>query len=210
MRKPLFRNIAFFIILLGIGSYGLFSKAGSWLSKADSLQKADVLICLGGTEERIKKCIELYKKGLAPHIIATETKDKRFFLEHGIPENHLSLLPEPINTYQEAQEVFPVLRQRGYHTVLLVTDPFRIQRARWSFQRIIHAQPVKLLFVASSFPFTPDRWWEDKTSRFYVALEVSKNIYYWTFHGLFDLKNDPDWAVHWKIQYEQTLRKIFL
>lgn len=188
----------------------MFINAGAWLSKADSYQKADVLICLGGTEKRVQKSIELYKKGLAPYIVVTESQDKNFFLEQGVPENRVTLLPWPQNTYQEARDVSPLLRRIDCHTVLLVTDPFRIRRARWSFQRASLVQPVKFIFVSSDFPFTPNGWWRDKSSRFYVALELSKNLYYRAFHGFFGLKEDPDWALQWKKRYEQFLMRILL
>ena len=46
------------------------------------------------------------------------------------------------STYQEATESRDVMLERGWHSAILVTDPFHMRRALWCFERIgLHALP---------------------------------------------------------------------
>jgi len=49
--------------------------------------------------------------------------------------------------------VAPILRERGYRSALVVTDPYHLRRVRWTFRHVFKNQPINLVFVASDMPW---------------------------------------------------------
>jgi len=188
----------------GVGWYG-YQNVGFWLAQNDDLQKAEVVVCLGGPE-RDRKAAELYHQGYSQDLIVTAEKTKDNLTKLKVPGAAITLAPWPKTTYQEALAVAPLIKEKGYHTALVITDPFHIRRVRWTFTHVFEKQPVQFEFVSSDLPFIRDRWWKNKMSRFYVLSEVSKITYYRVVHGLLGIKQEPPWVMDLKHRYEHQLR----
>jgi len=177
---------------------------GTWLARSDSLRASEVIVCLSG-EERIKKAARLFHQGLAPQIILTVAREKKPLAQLGVPEGRITLAPGPLTTYQEALAVAPILRQGGYRTALVVTDPYHLRRVRWTFEHVLKDQPISISFLATDLPWEGEGWWKHKEEKLRVYSEVSKLTWYWLAHGLLRMTDDPPWSIELKRRYESWL-----
>jgi uncharacterized SAM-binding protein YcdF (DUF218 family) len=195
--------LAAIFILVGLRA---FTRAGLWVAEADRPGKAEVIVCLDGTE-RIKKAAELYHQGLAPKVILTAGKDKKDLVQLGIPENRITLAEWPTTTYQEALAVKSMVHPSGMRSAIVVSDPYHLKRVRWTFRQVLKDAPVKWYFVSSDMPWDGRGWWREGQTRVVVALEISKMAYYRVVHGLMGLDDDPPWTLALKRSYERLLIK---
>lgn len=109
-------------------------------------------------------------------------------------------------TYDEAQALSEVMRERGFLTAVIVSDAYHMCRVRWSFSRVLQGLPVSLRYV-SGRP-EAEFWWQERWSRLYVVREVSKLIFYWVDHGLLGIKHDPLWMSDIKRWYCRMLEQV--
>jgi uncharacterized SAM-binding protein YcdF (DUF218 family) len=196
--------VASLCLLVGYGAYWGWVNLGSWLAKVDEPKASEVIVCLSDIE-RIKKAAYLYHEGLAPQIILTVDKEKKGLTSLGVPEARITLAPGPQTTYQEALAVAPILREKGYRSALVVTDPYHLRRVRWTFRHVFKNQPINLVFVASDMPWKGEGWWTHKEEKLRVYSEVSKLGWYWLVHGLLGMADDPPWSIDLKHRYEAWL-----
>jgi len=188
-------------------AYALFRgwvNLGTWLVKADEPRASEVIVCLSGVE-RIRKAADLYHDGLAPRIIMTVQTNKQALTGLGVPEDRITLAPGPRTTYQEALAVAPILREKGYRSALVVTDPYHLRRVRWTFGHVVKNQPINMIFVASDMPWKGEGWWKHKAEKLQVYSEVSKLAWYWLSHGLLRMPDDPPWSIELKHRYQAWL-----
>jgi len=193
-------------LLIGYGLFQGWVSLGTWLARSDPPKPSDVIVCLS-SPERVKKAARLYHKGMAPQIILTVATKTEPLTSLGVPEDRITLAPGPKTTYQEALVVAPILRQRGYRSALVVTDPYHLRRVRWTFGKVLKDQPVEMIFVASDLPWEGEGWWRSKNETFYVYSETAKLGWYWLAHGLLGMQDDPPWAIEMKHRYEAWLTK---
>lgn len=178
-----------FLFLFPWASWTAFQNAGIWLSNSDSPKKAEVIVCLGGPD-RVRKAAELVHRGYGRSLILTAVKTKDSLVKLDVPQDTITLAPWPKTTFQEALAVAPLLKEKRIRSALVVTDPFHIKRVHWTFEHVFKDQPVRFEFISSDLPFVRSRWWEDKTSRFYVLSEYTKMVYYRVFHGMLGVEVD--------------------
>ena len=205
-KRPSWTTIFFAAAILLLVGLRAFTLAGLWVAEADRPGKADVIICLNGSE-RIKKTAELYHKGLAPKVILTAGNNKKDLVQLGISENRITLAEWPLTTYQEALAVASMDHHSPIRSAIVVSDPYHLKRVRWTFRHVLKDSQVKLVFVSSDFPWDGQGWWREKQSRILVALEISKMGYYRLVHGLMGLDDDPPWTITLKKRYETFLVK---
>jgi uncharacterized SAM-binding protein YcdF (DUF218 family) len=204
IKRPSWTLIFSIVAILGLIGLRAFTQAGLWISEADRPGKMDVIVCLNGSE-RVKKAAELYHQGLAPKVILTAGKDKKDLVRMGIPENRITLAEWPMTTFQEALAVASIDHRSPFRSAIVVTDPFHIERVRWTFNHVFKGKPIRFEVVSSDFPFVKKHWWKDKMSRFYVFSEISKLTYYEVVHGLLRVDQEPPWVVALKHRYQQWL-----
>ena len=93
--------IAVFFLLFSFS----FLNLGKWLDVTEKPQRSDIIVCLGGgTLERVKKSIELYKNGYAKHrevIILGESWYNQPYLKKNYPNISVSIDESPKNTQEE-------------------------------------------------------------------------------------------------------------
>lgn len=128
----------------------------------DNLQKADAIVVLGRVDkhghltidayERIRYAAELYKKGLAPVIVApakwwykltytppaTEAEMiKARLVEHGVPEEAILCEEQSCDTmgapyFLKVDFVLP----RGWQNIIVVTSEDHVQRTEYMFYKV--------------------------------------------------------------------------
>jgi uncharacterized SAM-binding protein YcdF (DUF218 family) len=122
-----------------------------WHARQDSRPRSDAIVVLGSAqyngvpssifEARLEHAKKLYKAGVAPVIVTVggkETGDKfteaeagrDYLAKAGIPRDHLLAVPEGVDTLQSMQVVAGAFAQRGWHSAVLVTDPWHAMRAQ--------------------------------------------------------------------------------
>ncbi|MEW6186688.1 MAG: YdcF family protein [Thermodesulfobacteriota bacterium] len=203
LKRRLIILISTFLLGVGLLFWG-WTRLGGWLARPDALSHSEVIVCLNG-QERVKKAAQLYKEGWAPRIILTVAGDKKALTDLGVDESRVLLVPGPKTTFQEALMVSPVLQRMGVRSALIVSDPFHLRRVRWTFQKVLGKRNLKMVFVASDFPWPRTAWWKDRQAKYYTYSEWSKLIWYRISYGLLNRSEDPQWAMVLKQRYQKWL-----
>ena len=134
-------------VLLVIASTAL---AIWWNARQDSRQDADAIVVLGSAQyngvpssifaARLEHAKNLYEAGVAPVIVTvggkatgdqfTEAEAGRDYLANaGVPRNALLAVPKGVDTLESMQAVASAFGEHGWHSAVLVTDPWHAMRA---------------------------------------------------------------------------------
>ncbi len=54
---------------------------------------------------------------------------------------------------------------------------------------------MALSFVSSDALSLQGFWWSNPNSRLFVLTELPKIVYYWVWHGMLEIAEDPQWAI---------------
>jgi uncharacterized SAM-binding protein YcdF (DUF218 family) len=121
-----------------------------WTARQDARPRSDAIVVLGSAqyngvpssifEARLEHALQLYRQGVAPVVVTvggkkagdefTEAEAGRDYLgKAGIPRDHLLAVQEGVDTLQSMQDVAAAFRARGWHSAVLVTDPWHVMRA---------------------------------------------------------------------------------
>jgi uncharacterized SAM-binding protein YcdF (DUF218 family) len=119
-------------------------------SARSDLRQADVILVLGSAvwpneqpspslRARTERAIELYQEGYAPYLLLSgglgryppEEAEvmRRLVVAAGLPEQALILDQEARSTQESIANARATLKEEGWQTALIVSDPFHIQRA---------------------------------------------------------------------------------
>ena len=152
IRRSRWRTISFLLLLLALvwaGSDFAYISIGA---ETDYARQADTIIVLGcriygPAPDGFSSCIharaahaaELYNRGIAPHIIATGGMTDngpaeasvltRLLKEEGVPESAIVQETRATDTIQNITYSRAIMQERGWHTAVLVTEPYHINRA---------------------------------------------------------------------------------
>jgi vancomycin permeability regulator SanA len=121
------------------------------VARIDDRDTADVVLVLGaaqyaGTpskvlEARLEHAKNLYDEGVAPYIVTTggnqpgdtyteASAGVRWLTENGVPEDHVIPVGEGNDTLGSLKAAAETIHDRGWHTVVIVSDPWHSLRAR--------------------------------------------------------------------------------
>lgn len=119
-------------------------------------QKADAIVVLGarvrpdgqagqGLRMRVLHAVRLYKKGFAPKIIMTggvgdnPPSEARvsadLAVQNGVPREDIIEENKSTSTWENAAFAAGICKKNGWKSVLIVSDPFHLWRARRNFER---------------------------------------------------------------------------
>jgi len=165
-----------------------------WLGYAlvinDPLQKADVIIVLGGGNgDRERTGARLYKEGYAPLVVTTgeplkipsidDTPFAKFsaayLVKLGVPETAILQFPQSTSTCDDArftQASLPAETKR----IIVVSDPFHTRRSQMIFNGRLKNQVEVIMVAASPSWFDPSRWWMRENGMIAVGSEYLKLI----------------------------------
>ncbi|MCK5180891.1 MAG: YdcF family protein [Candidatus Omnitrophica bacterium] len=145
----------------------------------DELKKADVIIVLGGGNDRVEEAVRLYNEGLAGHMIMTGNRVaggmQRSAVRLGVPEGNIILETEARSTYQHPGLVKPIMQARGFKSAIVVSSPYHMRRSAMLFDRAFKNSGIDLIYhpVQDSW-FDADDWWTKAVSRREVKMEYVK------------------------------------
>jgi uncharacterized SAM-binding protein YcdF (DUF218 family) len=182
------------VLLLYLGAPLVLETLGRSLIEQDSLQKADVILVLGGDDQlgnRVSYAVKLFQEGYAPLLmvsgqpIAWETHGadimKRQALALGVPEARLiAMKHSPDSTKEEAAGIVPELLRHEVQRVILVTSTYHTRRAKKVFAGTLGAEGIQWIAApAQDDSFSPERWWTRRRDARTFFYEGTKTIWYW-------------------------------
>lgn len=188
----------FILLFLFIFRAPVLRGIGNWLIEEDALQKADVIVQLGGSPyERSIKVAELFKKGYAPLVVTTGSNEsvplkaielhmseaqlsKEGLMKRGIPDSLIYPLHEGTSTMEEIAALKKMAVQRGYKKMILVTSMFHTGRVHKYFNRGFKGTGIQLIVRgADPIEYKTNAWWQSESGLMMVNNEYVKSVYYW-------------------------------
>ena len=194
MRRTVFVAIAVLFVIAVITRQTWLTAAGEVLVTHDDLTPSDVIIVLAGNSPfRARHAETLYASGLAAHVIisneplsshgvqTTWLELRQYGLVHlAIPDDAIVPIPEVSDsTYEEALHSRDVMQAHGWHSAILVTDPFHMRRATLTFRQAFSQADLSVAASpADGSKYGIDNWWTDRNAIMRVAQEYLKLGYY--------------------------------
>lgn len=149
---------------------------GRFLVVADPLRRADAVVALaGGGPERVACAAALFQQGYASWLVVTQTPvtlpgvratyaelGRQEAVWQGVPEERVLAAPGVIyTTWEEAHAVQQLAQERGWRSLIVVTDPFHTRRARLCYRTAFRGTCVSITVrpVAGS-RYRPGMWWQ--------------------------------------------------
>lgn len=201
MRRPrvkaMFSVLEHLIVAAVLVGIGLLLTAGHWLQTSDSPVQANALVVLGGNFSRPAYAAELYKLGMAQKVYVSRVYRKKservldqnlidypreeevykaVLRKKGVSANAIEYYGnELLSTSQEAETLAAQLGA-GPGTLLVVTSPYHVLRARMVFKDAFPAWDVRV--VSTPLESFPAAWWTDQESARQVLMELPKIAFY--------------------------------
>ena len=134
-----------FVLLVGSTAAAIW-----WTARQDQRPQSDAIVVLGSAQyngrpssifqARLEHALTLYRQGVAPMVVTvggkksgdqfTEAEAGRDYLnKNGVPSKALLAVPVGVDTLQSMQAAADTFRQHGWHTAVLVSDPWHVMRA---------------------------------------------------------------------------------
>jgi vancomycin permeability regulator SanA len=136
----------------------------SWDAEVDLVASADVIVVLGCNpiqndvpspcmQARGGHAADLYRQGYAQNVIATGTPHevrvlRSVLIENGVPEDAIQTDDKSHDTIQNIVNSGLILQAEGWHSVVLVTEPFHIKRSTliahdvWGSEITVYPSPA--------------------------------------------------------------------
>lgn len=182
------------LLVLALSHQVWLGAMGDFLVAREPLTASDTIIVLAGNSiYRSQYGATLYQQGLAPRVIvsnepvrthgfdSTWLELKQLGLSKiGVPDDAIVPIPEVSgSTFEEAQHSRDIMQREGWHSAILVTDPFHTRRALLTFRSVF--DPVGLTVLpapAEGSKYQTDGWWKDPDRGIRVIQEWIKLPYY--------------------------------
>jgi uncharacterized SAM-binding protein YcdF (DUF218 family) len=177
----------FFIFLLVIAAAlflyrrPLLIGMGDWLVAQTRVERADLVVALGGGPERREAAAVYLSRGWARRILFVGSDIRpEDYRSMNIPAGKtVAPAAAAATTYEEALAVRKVVAEHRLRSVLVVTSDFHLRRARLTFERVLQDSGVDLMFVAAPRMRLPAAgWWNDYVWRKKVLREYAGLIVY--------------------------------
>jgi uncharacterized SAM-binding protein YcdF (DUF218 family) len=188
----------FVLILLFIFRAPILRGMGNWLINEDPLEKADVIVELGGNSmERSAMAAQLYKFGYAPRVLTTGSNEsgpllaiglhlteaensKQGLMRYGVPDSLIDVLNEGTSTIEEAEALKKYALSHHFKRMIVVTSKFHTARVHKYFNRVFKNSEVALIVRgADPLKYKTDHWWYSEEGLMMVNNEYVKSFYYW-------------------------------
>ncbi|MBI5958984.1 MAG: YdcF family protein [Chloroflexi bacterium] len=161
---------------------------GHFLVVSDPLQPVDAIVILGGGgRERSQQGAKLFAEDYARWYVVTNAPlempgireeyselMKREAIWEGVPEDRILAVPGLVkSTVAEAAAVRQLAEEQGFRSLIIVSDPYHMRRARLIFRDEFKDTGIRIIVrPAEQSRYDPDRWW--KTSE---GLNTTGNEY---------------------------------
>lgn len=148
------------LIALGLGVAAYLAALGYVVLNMNrsTLQQADVVLVLGSRVyrgeqlnpclvKRVEEGVEVVRQGWARWLVVSGGLDRepgtveaqamaRIAQQRGLPEERVVLEPKARSTYQNLRFTRQIMEERGWNTVVIVSEPFHLPRAALMARRL--------------------------------------------------------------------------
>jgi uncharacterized SAM-binding protein YcdF (DUF218 family) len=149
-------------------------------SESSAPAHADVVVVLSGSKRRLPPALALIRRGVAPVLaLSTVERTKHWPQAERLCASHryararvVCFTAVPFSTRGEARTVARLARERGWHSVVVVTSTFHVTRAHMLFRRCFHG-PLSVVGTGSTWWQLPEEW-ASETGKLLVQLTVER------------------------------------
>ena len=147
------RFVRFTAVVVALASvYAVFNLAQVWMvGRSDQSRSVDAIVVMGVAQydgrpspqlqARLDHVLTLWNEGLTSLIITTggnkpgdrfteAQTSANYLIKSGIPENSIALEAAGTSTRESLLGVESIMKSRGLHSILIVTDPYHALRSR--------------------------------------------------------------------------------
>lgn len=166
---------------------------GGLLIVSDPLARADAVVPLGGGErDRVTQAAGLVVDGYAGWLVTTDveldlpgirdswpTLVRREAAWQGVPAERVVDAPGLVTTtYGEALALRGLMLDRGWRSLIVVTDPLHTRRARLIFRDVLGEAGLRVIVQGvADAPYTAQTWWRSEEGLRYAWTEYLKLVY---------------------------------
>ncbi len=186
--------------------------AESWIVE-DTLDKADALIVLGDDNfyaDRVTRGAQLFREGKAPVVVASGRRLRpsagiaelmeHDLVERGVPRDKIVRFShDGESTLEEAQALARIVKERKWHSVMVVTSNFHTRRTRYIFLRVFPQSVEVRVASARDGDFDPEHWWEKRKSIKELTKEFAGMVVaVWELRGKSETSEKTQSVVEWR------------
>ncbi len=213
--KKRYRFVVFLILGFGVLALTFrlwLPLPGNFLVIDNPPQKTDCLVVLRGDDYyRIPKAVELLKAGYSNEVvlsllpkepylayadilhilyelgsIAQKDLVLKYFAYFGKNPEGIHFTDRPAtSTFEEALATKDWIKQKGFQSLTLVTNPYHTRRAGLIFGHVFKETGIKIYSVTAPNPFDdPSHWWRKERDVKQVALEYLSLFHNVIYHFL--------------------------
>jgi uncharacterized SAM-binding protein YcdF (DUF218 family) len=149
----------------------------NWIVE-DPLERSDAIIALSDDNfyaDRATRAAELYRRAMAPEVVASGRRLRPFagiaelmvrdLSERGVPKDKiLAFAHDADNTREEAQALAQLAARKKWRSVIVVTSNYHTRRARYIFARVFPLAIRVRIASAHDGDFDPEHWWQYRKS----------------------------------------------
>lgn len=191
------KSIGLVTVLAALTGVIVLALAGYWLTSDDEPKKADAIVVLAGSYARPLYAADLYLEGHAPVVYLSDppvTENtlllrragvdmprhsevyRRLLIDKGVPGQAIRVYGENVISTAEEAEALGKILGRGPVSILLVTSPVHVRRAKLVFERAL--PKAEIYTLATPYENFPRNWWSDRGAAIDVVLECIKFVHY--------------------------------
>jgi len=187
-------SLLLILVVVFISRETVYQAIGDYLVIQDDLQTADVIHVIAGHDHRTEYALQLYQQGLGKQLFFTGgwctshnynhgEHARQLALDQGVPVDAIAFDDSVVtSTYSEAErlKVFIDENPNSIESVIVVSDPHHMRRARWTYRRVL-GNEIQVQMAPVPFDSSPHqrRWWTDWSSWRMVKDEYQKTVYYY-------------------------------
>jgi uncharacterized SAM-binding protein YcdF (DUF218 family) len=149
----------------------------NWIVE-DPLERSDAIIMLSDDNfyaDRATRAAELYRRGMAPVVVASGRRLRPFagiaelmvrdLSERGVPKDKIEAFAHDAdNTREEAQALAQLAARKKWRNVIVVTSNYHTRRARYIVDRVFPSTVKVRVASAHDEDFDPENWWQRRKS----------------------------------------------
>ena len=189
------------MIALALAAYA-FANVGLYLSREDSITRADAIAVLAGTRmDRALEAADLYQRRVAPLIVLTQQRPEQSFAllaQRGItlaPDEEITrdvlqklgvppaaiLVPPEVhrNTAQEARTLHRLAVANHWRMLIVVTSKYHLRRGGYALRRELAGTGIQVAMHGTRYEdVNPNRWWTSRDDWRWVLEESGKLVAY--------------------------------
>jgi uncharacterized SAM-binding protein YcdF (DUF218 family) len=168
--------LAVFLAVLYLARHPILRFAGDFWIVDETPQVSDVIVILSDDNyqaDRAARAAELFRSGMAPHILASGRLLRPYagiaeLMQHdlkalGVPANAIvAVTHRATNTREEAIADTQAIVAHSWKKVLLVTSNYHTRRANYIFERTLPPGTELRVISAPDSEYDPNSWWHTR------------------------------------------------